>query len=76
MLIKEQIIHMDELHMYISLLKTNKQLKTNNYEEILSKLKDCFNVVITEEQLNDYFSPNLNELIEDSKLIYKNLGLC
>lgn len=67
-------IEQSELHVYISLLKQYKLLNTNNYEEIINKVKTNFNVDISIEELNEYYNPNLYELIEDSQLQYKHLG--
>jgi hypothetical protein len=67
-------IDQSELHIYINLLKRYKLLKTNNYEEIINQLKINFNVDISIEELEEYYSPNLNEILEETRLLHQNLG--
>lgn len=74
MLLTKIKIDQSELHVYINLLRRYKLLKTNNYEEIINQIKNNFNVVVTTEELEEYYSPNLHEIIEDTRLLHSNLG--
>jgi predicted ATP-grasp superfamily ATP-dependent carboligase len=46
----------------------------NNYQEIINVIKDMFNVTVTLEQLEEYYSPNASEIEEDLRLQFKHLG--
>lgn len=48
---------------------------SNNHNEIINTLKDMFNVTVTLEQLEEYYSPNASEIELDLRLQFKHLGL-
>jgi predicted ATP-grasp superfamily ATP-dependent carboligase len=55
--------------------KTPKSFSNlNNYQEIINVIKDMFNVTVTLEQLEEYYSPNASEIEEDLRLQFKHLG--
>lgn len=74
MLLTKVKIDQSELHVYINLLKRYKLLKTNNYEEVINQIKNNFNVEVTTKELEEYYSPNLYEILEDARLLHSNLG--
>lgn len=75
-MIKQLLITDDELRIYIDMLNNYKLLKNNSYEEIIKELKINFNIDISMDRLENYYTPTLNEIIEDTRLLHKNLGYC
>ena len=73
MLVETDIINLSDLDYYISIIPKSKL--SNNYREIINILYDMFNITVTLEQLEEYFSPSANEIEDDLKLQYKHLGL-
>lgn len=74
MLLTKVKVDQSELNVYINLLRRYKLLKTNNYEEIINQIKNNFNVEVTTEELEEYYNPNLYEILEDTRLLHSNLG--
>jgi len=74
MLLTKIKVDQSELNVYINLLRRYKLLKTNNYEEVINQIKNNFNVVVTTEELEEYYNPNLYEILEDTRLLHSNLG--
>ncbi len=74
MLLTKVKVDQSELNVYINLLRRYKLLKTNNYEEVINQIKNNFNVVVTTEELEEYYNPNLYEILEDTRLLHSNLG--
>ena len=74
MLLTKVKVDQSELNVYINLLRRYKLLKTNNYEEVINQIKNNFNVEVTTEELEEYYNPNLYEILEDTRLLHSNLG--
>lgn len=73
MVIDKQITN-NELVFYIDII-TDLYKLSNNYEKTINILKDKFNITVTLEQLEEYFSPNASEIETDLRLQFKHLGL-
>lgn len=72
----KQVKSIHELHMYISLIKQNKNLNINNYEEVNNELINNFDISLDKDLYQSYVNLNnvyIDEL--DTKLIHKHLGL-
>ena len=66
-------IQNDKLYLYIELIINN--LKITNNEIIKIKIKELFNIDVSIDRINQYFEPTVDELILDTYLLHKNLGL-
>lgn len=66
------IENVSELELYINLLKERSNKSLNKYE-IIKGLKYEFNIDTNHEQLNELYDFNLNNDIEDLKIIYNNI---
>lgn len=74
MLLINATIDNDELEEYLNYISDSYGI-SNNYQEIINILYDRFNITVTLEQLEEYYSPNAREYASDLKLQYAHLGL-
>lgn len=63
----------EELDYYLARISSSfKTLPNDN--ELINLLEEMFNVTVTLEQLEEYYSPNASEIEEDLRLQFKHLG--
>lgn len=74
MLVHAEILETNQDLVYFLSKAPKSLLKLNNYQEIINFIKDMFNVTVTLEQLEEYYSPNASEIEEDLRLQFKHLG--
>lgn len=73
MLLEVEELLLEDLDNYINIV--SKSFKLNNYDDIINKIYYMFNITVTLEQIEEYYSPNISEIEIDLKLQFKNLGL-
>lgn len=73
MLLEVEELLLEDLDNYINIV--SKSFKLNNYNDIINKIYYMFNITVTLEQIEEYYSPNISEIEIDLKLQFKNLGL-
>ncbi len=73
MLLDVEELQLEDLDNYINIV--SKSFKLNNYNDIINKIYYMFNITVTLEQLEEYYSPNISEIELDLRLQFKNLGL-
>lgn len=69
-----KVTNLKELGYYIdSLLDQNKDISSTDYDTIILKLGEEYNIETNKQELDRLFSPTLEE--EDQKLIMQNSGV-
>ena len=68
-----KIEDVSELELYINQLKQQTGKPYTNWSELIKDLKYEFNINTTLEQINEVYSPSLEESVLDLELMYKNI---
>ena len=67
-------INNDELDYYLNVLSSSFKL-SNDYKNTINLLEDMFNVTVSLEQLEEYYSLDVSVIEEDLRLQFKHLNL-
>lgn len=67
-------INNEELDYYLTVLSSSFKL-SNDYKNIINLLEDMFNVTVSLEQLEEYYSLDVSVIEEDLRLQFKHLNL-
>jgi len=67
-------INNEELDYYLNVLSSSFKL-SNDYKNTINLLEDMFNVTVSLEQLEEYYSLDVSVIEEDLRLQFKHLNL-
>lgn len=67
-------INNEELDYYLTVLSSSFKL-SNDYKNTINLLEDMFNVTVSLEQLEEYYSLDVSVIEEDLRLQFKHLNL-